>query len=310
MTRFNDLWDRFVVYQTIQKGVSPSTLKIYKQARAFFDSAFQEYESLDELDQDAPQTQKQQERLLFERLQTAIQKHMQQPIPPSPTTVIVYSRPINTFLRWLKEYAEVFQFAWKIQKQIVPTGETREAFNEAELVRIRAYKPRTSTEHRCWMIAMTMLGTGIRIQEALNLETKDVNLQDDLIFVREGKGRKSRTVPIPQELRKLLHLYIDKYTPPTCKYVFGIKTGHKLTQSNSLNDIKRVLARCGVRGLSWHCFRHTFSFGYILRGGDILKLQRILGHSKIETTMIYLNHLPPGYHMLDVDQFSSLAPIK
>jgi integrase len=154
-----------------------------------------------------------------------------------------------------------------------------------------------------------MLGNGMRIDEALSLTKPDINFHDDMIRIEHGKGNKTRHVPIPLALKPLLHRYIDKTMPPTAKYVFGTANGTPLSQRNALRDIGVVLRKAKVRQLSWHCFRHTFATGYLMRGGPIHKLQKFLGHARMETTLVYL-HMAESHYMQDHDDYSSLTPLR
>jgi len=57
---------------------------------------------------------------------------------------------MNTFLRWLYEYDDELHFLWKLKKQIVETGDTRDLFTEDETTKLRLYKPKTFNQRRAW----------------------------------------------------------------------------------------------------------------------------------------------------------------
>ena len=303
---FGRLFQRFENYKDAQEGVSQKTLEIYESTWKFFASGFEEDHDLYQM---PPTSQRNKEKQVIEKLQGVIQDRKRRTPPTSGNTINIYVRVINTFLRWLYEYDNEFQFLWKIKKQIVETGDTRDIFTDAEVTRIRLYKPTSFNQRRAQMIGLTMLDNGMRIDESLSLTLAAVDFHSELVFIDHGKGKKSRHVEITPALKPILHRYIDKTMPPTARFVFGTGKGTKLSQRNALRDIGVVLRKAGVRELSWHCFRHTFATGYILRGGRVEKLQKILGHARIETTMIYV-HMADSYHQTGNAQFSSLTPVR
>jgi integrase/recombinase XerD len=301
-TRFQ----RFETSQRAQKGISEKTVEVYENTWKFIAAAFDE-------DRDPfqapPTSAKDKERKIVESIEAVILKRMDGDKPPSATTVNIYTRVVNTWLRWLQEYDDVLQYRWRIKKQIVETGATRDIFTEDEIAKMRLFKPKTFSQKRAWTIAMTMLDDGMRIDEALSLTIPALNFNDDMIFIDHGKGKKSRYVEMTPPLKPILFRYVDKIMPTTARFVFGTSTGTKMPQRNALRDISVVIKKAKVRQLSWHCFRHTYATGYLVRGGRIEKLQQILGHSRIETTQIYL-HMAETYYTQNNADFSSLTPIR
>jgi len=303
---FGRLFQRFMDYKDAQEGVSQKTLEIYESAWKFFAPGLAED---NDPFQAPPTSQKDKEKKIIEGLQRVILERKRRIPPTSNTTINIYTRCINTFLRWLYEYDDELTFPWKLKKQIVETGDTRDIFTDDEVTKIRFYKPATFNQRRAQMIGLTMLDNGMRINEALSLTLQNVDFRSEIIFIDHGKGRKSRHVEITPLLKPTLHRYIDKTMPNTARFVFGTATGTKLSQRNALRDIGVVLRKAKVRELSWHCFRHTYGTGYILREGHVEKLKKILGHARIETTMIYV-HMAESYHQTGNARFSSLTPVR
>lgn len=123
-----------------------------------------------------------------------------------------------------------------------------------------------------------LVDTGVRISEALGLAREDV--QEETIIVDGKTGQ--REVPLSSEVRELL-----LSLAPKGHLFFGTKG--QLGYTGAFHIVRNALRRVGVRTNKWgpHVLRHTFGRQYILAGGDLVSLQRILGHSNISTTRIY-----------------------
>ena len=135
-------------------------------------------------------------------------------------------------------------------------------------------------------IGEILYGTGIRAAELVNLTLKDVNLSDHLLFIREGKGRKDRVLPIPSGAAGVLRLY--RRQRKTKKYFFENKSGCMI----SSNWVRKLLHQgakdAGVeKRVTPHGIRHTFATHLLQRGMDIRYIQMLLGHEEISTTEIY-----------------------
>jgi hypothetical protein len=74
-------------------------------------------------------------------------------------------------------------------------------------------------------------------------------------------------------------------------------------------DLEGLLraAGCHIPQRPWHALRHTFASHYVMSGGNILALSKTLGHSKLETTMIYA-HLAPDFMAAEIARLSFAAP--
>jgi integrase/recombinase XerD len=140
-----------------------------------------------------------------------------------------------------------------------------------------------------------MLDTGLRVSELASIDLNDVNLYEGYITIRVAKGGKERIIPVGSLVQKLLWQYINAYRPKplTTKIIrlFLNDTGIPITKNGIQQLLRRYGKRAGISGTrcSPHTFRHTFSKNYLLNGGDIFSLQKILGHSSLASVRMYLN---------------------
>jgi len=134
--------------------------------------------------------------------------------------------------------------------------------------------------------------TGLRLNELVSLDVDDVDLNALSVRVRRGKGDKERRAYIGHTLARALRRWIEIRPFAAGSTAFFCTTsGRRLDKRNVARIIERVASKAGLenRRVHPHILRHTFATHYIQNGGDPFSLQRILGHSDIKTTMIYVN---------------------
>jgi len=126
---------------------------------------------------------------------------------------------------------------------------------------------------RNYIMLLTLWRTGMRVSDLVHLKKMDI--KEDTIIIRQGKGKKDRVIPLGGDLRNLLLTYSDRLQPE--HIIFSI------TRRQVNNIIKRY-----APGVHAHTFRHSFAVHYLKCGGNLRSLQMILGHSTLLTTQVYL----------------------
>lgn len=171
-------------------------------------------------------------------------------------------------------------------------------------------------------------GSGLRVNECCSLRIKDIDFDQSLITIRDGKGGKDRTTLLPASLlddlksqtsrvyslhdRDLAEGYgavwlphaLDRKYPDAPKqkawqYLFpsatrsidpqsGIIRRHHVSDSVLQRAVKVALRKAGIdKPASVHSLRHSFATHLLLKGVDLRQIQELLGHARVETTMIY-----------------------
>lgn len=145
---------------------------------------------------------------------------------------------------------------------------------------------------RDYTIIMVLLGSGMRLGELCNIKWSNVNFKTNTLILY-GKNRRQESVPLHEEMRKELLSYREyciKEFGELSQFVFVTRENTPLT-SNGVKMIfkrlKEVMNFKDVR-LSAHTFRHTFAHEYLMNGGDVFSLQRMLRHSSLKMTEKYL----------------------
>lgn len=210
-------------------------------------------------------------------------------------TVQGYYRAIKAFFAFLFEEEYILRNPMKKLKSPKAEQKMMRTFNKQEIASIlRYYDQMDYFGLRNYTIMCLLFSTGMRKGELLNLKLKDVNLTVDMIKVM-GKGSKERVIPVSRALRRVMLQYLrkrDEYLEGVyCEYFLTNKDKRQLRISG-LNAVFAKLKKdlkLGGEKFSPHTWRHTFAKTFLLNGGDIFSLQKILGHSDITTTKRYIN---------------------
>jgi integrase/recombinase XerD len=131
-----------------------------------------------------------------------------------------------------------------------------------------------------------LYGCGLRVSEAIGLKREQINFEEGLLTVREGKGRKDRHVSLPVSIRSKLKAYLDARCDES-PYVFNTRSGHLRVKSAQV-IVDEAARKAGIKkNVTPHTLRHSYATHLLEAGTDIRIIQRLLGHSDIKTTQIY-----------------------
>jgi len=131
--------------------------------------------------------------------------------------------------------------------------------------------------YRNYILLLTLSRTGLRVSEVVSLRKKDII--NNTIVVRQGKGRKDRVIPLEDNLSNILGLFMDSLKPRS--KLFPI----------SERQVRNIVYKYAPKDLSVHphTIRHSFAVHCLKQGMNLRSLQKILGHSNLTTTQIYLD---------------------
>ena len=216
--------------------------------------------------------------------------------PLSQATVQGYVRTLKSFFSWATR--EEYLAANPMTKIPVPKATTKvtNTFSQEQIAMLIAvYQGSNGSGCRNLTILLLLLDSGIRVSELVGIHLSDIGLAEGTIKITLAKGNKERLVPIGSLVQRTLWKYINHYRPrPLTDKVtrlFLSEEGLPLTRSGIQQMLRRSGKRAGIIGVrcSPHTFRHTFAKNYLLNGGDIFSLQKILGHSSLASVRLYLN---------------------
>jgi integrase/recombinase XerD len=145
-------------------------------------------------------------------------------------------------------------------------------------------------KHR--LMLMTTYAAGLRASELLALKPEHIESKKMLIKVQSGKGGKSRYTLLAKSLLPPLRHYYKTYRPQTYRFPssFGDKKNQPLSYESLRCIYEKARKKAGVKdGVGIHTMRHSFATHLLEAGYDIRKIQVLMGHSRLSTTMIYLH---------------------
>jgi integrase/recombinase XerD len=165
-------------------------------------------------------------------------------------------------------------------------------------------------KHR--VLLALLYGCGLRCFELRGLKLEDLDFDRKVLHVRMGKGRKDRYVPLCDLLIRGLKKYIANENPQNWLFngKFGEMSERRLAGQYSRRGViwvvKKAREIAGIsKHINVHTLRHTFATHLLEDGLDIVSIKNLLGHVRIETTMVYLHVAQSGY----VKPFSPLESL-
>jgi site-specific recombinase XerD len=147
-----------------------------------------------------------------------------------------------------------------------------------------------SQKYRTMMLVA--YGTGIRLSEITHLHVADIHSDRQVLRIDQGKGKKDRYVLLNDSLLSMLRDYWRIYRPAGPLF-FGHDPDKEISPTSLQKVFRRTVAKSGVsKQVGIHSFRHAFATHSLEAGMPLAKLQQLLGHKQISTTLRYIHWLP------------------
>ncbi len=129
-------------------------------------------------------------------------------------------------------------------------------------------------------------GMGLRVSEIIGLKLQHIDSGNMQVHIVRGKGKKDRYVNLPESILAQLRMYYKEYQPK--EYLFEGQYGGAYTVRSAQAVFKQALKAAGInKQVGIHGLRHSYAMHLMEAGTDIGHIQKLLGHEKIETTLIY-----------------------
>ncbi|EKD80645.1 MAG: putative integrase [uncultured bacterium] len=143
------------------------------------------------------------------------------------------------------------------------------------------------------LIISLSYGAGLRVSEVVQIQVKDLDLNDLTLLVSDAKGGKDRISILPKKLTNYLHNMMAGKTGD--QYLFESERGGKLTTRTAQAVFQRSLIIAGIKkNATFHSLRHSFATHLLENGVDVRYIQKLLGHASITTTQLYTKVTNPA----------------
>ena len=199
-------------------------------------------------------------------------------------------------------FVQVLRRDWNLFQILRAKSESRlpAILSQEEVRRILS---RVHTAHNYAYLA-TVYGCGLRLTEALHLEVCDIDSSRMMLHVHRGKGAKDRFVPLPKTTLAILRTHWKTHRNPRLLFPAWGRDSRSASTANTPMAISSVQgafraakrqAAIAKRGVSIHTLRHSYATHLLEAGVNLRVIQQNLGHSSLETTMVYLHLTRKGH---------------
>ena len=152
----------------------------------------------------------------------------------------------------------------------------------------RALRDACRGDVRIYGIVEVLLQTGMRISELASLETSDIDMEREVIFVQPQKSREGRRVPMNKPAKQALMDYLRARPKAREKTVFLTKTCRPFLVRNIRSAIDRYFKLAGIENATINDLRNTFIVEQLKAGTPLVYVSQLVGHKRITTTEKYL----------------------
>ena len=142
----------------------------------------------------------------------------------------------------------------------------------------------TNLKHK--LVIILLYSSGLRLSEVVNLKREDIDVDRNIIFINQGKGKKDRQTILSKKAKEILLKYLCTSKFKT-NYLFEGRKG-KYSSKTIQKILENVSKKANIKKkISPHMLRHSFATHLLENGIDIRYIQKLLGHSRLSTTQGY-----------------------
>ena len=220
-----------------------------------------------------------------------------------------YARDLKTLMRFFMKCEYLPHFEIKIPKADKYPIETYTDKELRQLLKKPDVRKCNFATYRSWVVVNFLLSTGIRQNSLTNIKIEDVDFDNSIVYVTTTKNRKPLIIPLNEDIIKILQEYLKYRGGNAGDWLFCSTYGEQVTRSSSYHAIWDYCHLRGLEKTGVHRFRHTFAKKWVMMGGSVVTLQKILGHSSLAITENYLNILTSDLKQ-DMDEINIIRSLK
>jgi site-specific recombinase XerD len=215
------------------------------------------------------------------------------------STAATYWSKLNSFFTWLSEKGYLQSNPFETLAYPTPSYDDKKFLKKEEVEKIiTAVYSHTSNNllllKRNLVIIYLLLFCGLRREELLSLQVRDIDLERKLLNVRgeSSKSGRHRQVPLHSTVLLFLKDYLNTRKHYTTPYLIVSSESDKGLSRDGLRHLVLRLRRQSGVAFHLHQFRHTFAVNFLHTSNNLAKLQQLLGHRSIAMTLLYVRCLP------------------
>ena len=211
----------------------------------------------------------------FEALKTTKSKVTKTDL--SQSAIAGKMRSVRLYFDYLQRTGKVKTNPYQLKIKS-PKYEERKIFSPEEITKL--YEKSSPLQliilHLCY-------GCGLRRNEAAELKITDIDLENNLLYIKKGKGKKRRVIPFTKQIKKDILRFIESRAKNQDEGFLNI------TSERIYIEFKYLLKKAGLnnQGFTLHCLRHTIATQLLDQGMELEKVRDFLGHECLGTTQIY-----------------------
>ena len=202
----------------------------------------------------------------------------------SDRTLENYRSYLSAFYQWMCREDIIMKNPCDKIKPIKYKEEVRLPFSDTEIDSLRS----ACKNERQRAILELLLSSGVRVEELVMLNVNDLDLKNRSVHVKEGKGKKERITYMSEICAYHIGGYLESRKHNTVELFVNNKTHNRTLPGGIRSILKDLGKRAGVDNVHPHRFRRTFATNLSKRGMDVQTVSKLMGHSSIDTTMIYV----------------------
>ncbi len=310
------LFEGFRLY-CLAEGKQPTTIRWYMGKLR----VFRRYLQVSGYPTDATLITSTHLRAFLVHLREEVKADQNNPAKPTQDTALS-PKTIQGYARTLKAF-----FSWAAREELLSANPAKQVripkaphvliatLSDEQVQRLFAMvDQRSAIGFRDYCILLMLLDTGIRLSELVQLQVTNLDLERGFFKVL-GKGARERLVPFGAKVQKVVWKYLHQFRPepmhPNIHTLFLRSDGQEITRDQVYRLVRRYGELAGITGVrcSPHTLRHTFAKSFLLNGGDLFTLQKILGHSSLAVVRMYVE-LTPEEVQIQHRQYSPMDRLK
>ena len=274
----------FLVFLEVEKGYSPKTIREYSYDLQMFNG----------FNQDAP---------IESRSTTDLRRfflHLKREKKYSPRSLHRKICSLKSFYRFLKKEAYISSNpAENIESPKIPKSLPKTISIKEALKLLNA-----PTNIRDQTVLFLLYGTGMRVSELSNLNLNNLDLDNRMLRIVEGKGNKDRIIPLPDVVIPIIKEYLaNRRQDITSSALILNRSGQRLSARSIQRLVKKYKEQANLQDkkITPHTLRHAFATHLLSNSVDIRVIQELLGHASLSTTQLYthvsVEHLRKSYDL-------------